>query len=121
MTGTALTVTLVVVVIAIAVYVLRRRPRVGAHDDEAKPSDARLLARILVSEIKLYHGREIAAARQSRDIYRRLQTDIERARQMFDAQFDPTRINGHDYFYEALVEILADGDATRLGDDGKIN
>jgi hypothetical protein len=47
---------------------------------------ARRLARLSVSEIKLYHEDEVKAGREAKDLWTRLQTDIGLARQTFDAR-----------------------------------
>lgn len=103
--------------IAFAVHLFTRRRELIDRGQLAKPDDARLFARMVVSEIKLYREREVEAGWQNKDIYRRLQTDIDRARGLYNAQLGGGTADGRDYFYAALVEILARGDAARLGPD----
>ncbi len=86
-----------------------------APDDEAVHEEARRLARLLVSEIKLYNEEQVQEGRKSRDVYERLKEDIDRSRQMYEERVDPRVIGSTDYFYQELVRILAGGDARALG------
>lgn len=81
--------------------------------DEALHEEARRLARLLVSEIKLYNEEVIEEGRMAGNIYSRLREDIDRSRQMYDERIDP-RIQ-EDYFYQELVQRLAGGDPKLLG------
>ena len=82
---------------------------------DALHEEARRLARLLVTEIKLYNEEQVDQGRRSGDIYRRLQEDIDRSRQIFDDRIDDQVRSGNDYFREALVRILAGGDESLLG------
>jgi flagellar biosynthesis/type III secretory pathway protein FliH len=75
---------------------------------------ARRYARLLVSEIKLYHGAEVAAGRRERDLGRRLGGEITRARALYDQRASSHGPGTADYFEEELVRTLADGDAGLL-------
>lgn len=83
--------------------------------DEALHEEARRLARLLVSEIKLYNEEQVEEGRRNRDIYERLKEDIDRSRQMYDERVDPKILRSTDYFYQELVRILASGDSRALG------
>jgi hypothetical protein len=84
-------------------------------DEEASHDEARRFARLLVSEIKLYNEDEVERGRSDKDLGKRLKDDIERSREMFEKRI-PTEVrDGHDYFHDELVRILADGDADALG------
>jgi hypothetical protein len=83
--------------------------------DEALHDEARRLARLLVSEIKLYNEDQVEAGRRNRDIYERLREDIDRSRQMYEERVEPRLAKSTDYFYQELVRILAAGDAKALG------
>ncbi len=83
--------------------------------DEAMHEEARRLARLLVSEIKLYNEEQVEEGRRNRDIYERLKEDIDRSRQMYDERVDPKILRSTDYFYQELVRILAAGDSRALG------
>jgi hypothetical protein len=80
-----------------------------AHDE------ARRLARLLVSEIKLYNEEQVDLGRKNLDLYQRLREDIDRSRQMYDDRVDAGVRGGTDYFQQELVRILAGGDPKALG------
>jgi hypothetical protein len=90
------------------------RVQVSASD-EALHEEARRLARLLVSEIKLYNEEQVDEGRRSRDIYERLKEDIDRSRQMYEERVEPRILRSTDYFYQELVRILAAGDSKALG------
>ena len=82
-----------------------------AGDDES----ARRYARLLVSEIKLYHEGAVDAGRRARDLRLRLRPQIERARHLYEERVPrPVRAQA-DFFEQELVRTLADGDAGMLG------
>ncbi len=83
--------------------------------DEAMHEEARRLARLLVSEIKLYNEEQVEEGRRKRDVYERLREDIDRSRQMYEERVEPRILKTTDYFYQELVRILAAGDARALG------
>jgi hypothetical protein len=83
--------------------------------DETMHEEARRLARLLVSEIKLYNEEQVEEGRRNRDVYERLKEDIDRSRQMYDERVDPKILRSTDYFYQELVRILAAGDSRALG------
>lgn len=75
---------------------------------------ARRYARLLISEIKLYHERDVIAGRRERDLGMRLGGEIARARGLYEQRI-PAHIRGAaDYFHDELVRTLADGDQTLL-------
>ncbi len=84
-------------------------------DNQALHEEARRLARLLVSEIKLYNEEQVEEGRRNRDVYERLREDIDRSRQMYDERVDPQILRSTDYFYQELVRILAAGDSKALG------
>jgi len=86
-----------------------------AADDEALHEEARRLARLLVSEIKLYNEEQVEQGRRNRDLYERLKEDIDRSRQMYEERVEPRVLRSTDYFYQELVRILAAGDSKALG------
>jgi hypothetical protein len=91
------------------------RVPVASPGSEAQHEEARRLARLLVSEIKLYNEEQVEEGRRNRDIYERLKDDIDRSRQMYDERVDPQILRSTDYFYQELVRILAAGDSKALG------
>lgn len=78
-------------------------------------NDARRFARLLVSEIKLYNEPKVKEGRSNGDLYDRLREDIDRSRQMYDKRVAPPVAARHDYFHQELVNMLAEGDAAKLG------
>jgi hypothetical protein len=87
----------------------------ATSSEEALHEEARRLARLLVSEIKLYNEEQVEAGRRNRDIYERLREDIDRSRQMYEERVEPRLVKSTDYFYQELVRILAAGDSKALG------
>ncbi|MBZ0113762.1 MAG: hypothetical protein K8J08_14955 [Thermoanaerobaculia bacterium] len=94
-----------------------KAPAVPGADAEttALHEEARRLARLLVSEIKLYNEEQVDDGRRNGDIYSRLQDDIERSRQMYRDRVDSRVGTDVDYFQQELVNILAGGDPNALG------
>ncbi len=90
-------------------------PEEELSDDEAQLEEARRFARLLVSEIKLYNEEQVERGRELRDLYKRLQEDIDRSREMFDKRISPEIRARQDFFQDELVRILADGDPELLG------
>lgn len=84
-------------------------------DDEEDVAGARRFARLLVSEIKLYHEDSIAAGRRDRDLANRLGGEIARARVLYEQRVPPHVRARARYFDDELVRTLADGDASLLG------
>jgi len=80
-------------------------------EDEA----ARRYARLLVSEIKLYHEADVVAGRRERDLGTRLGVEIARARVLYEQRV-PSSVRDHgDHFHDELVHTLANGDPNLLG------
>jgi hypothetical protein len=84
-----------------------------AASAEQDPAEAaRRYARLLVSEIKLYHETEVQAGRRERNLLQRLGPEIDRMRRLFRERVP---LAANDYFEEELVRTLADGDPALLG------
>ena len=90
-----------------------RAPR-AEQDDEEDVAGARRYARLLVSEIKLYHEDSIAAGRRDRDLGSRLGGEIARARVLYEQRVPPHVRARAPYFDDELVRTLADGDRSLL-------
>jgi hypothetical protein len=96
-------------------FVPRARSLRGSDDPQRAIDDARRIARLLVSEIKLYNERKVTEGRASGDLYLRLKDDIERSRQVY-AERTPEHVRSTaDFFHEELVRILAEGKPEALG------
>jgi len=76
---------------------------------------ARRYARLLVSEIKLYNEAAVRAGRQQRDLRQRLRAEIDRAQRLYEERVPPAVSARAQYFHQELVQTLADGDPTLLG------
>jgi hypothetical protein len=85
-------------------------PDVDTHDQSA-----RRYARLLVSEIKLYNEAAVRAGRQERDLLRRLRPEIDRARRLYEERIPAALGARSAYFQQELVQTLADGDPSLLG------
>jgi hypothetical protein len=88
-------------------------PATGEVSAEEHAS-AQRYARLLVSEIKLYHEADVVEGRRGRDLASRLGGEIARARVMYEERVPPQVRRQADYFHDELVRTLADGDATLL-------
>lgn len=76
---------------------------------------ARRTARLLVSEIRLFHEPAVHEGRRTGNLMQRLAPQIENARQAYDRQV-PARVRSEtDFFHQELIRTLAGGDATLLG------
>jgi hypothetical protein len=96
-------------------FVPRTRSLRVNDDPQRAIDDARRIARLLVSEIKLYNERKVAEGRAAGDLYVRLKDDIERSRQVY-AERTPEHVRATaDFFHEELVRILAEGKPEALG------
>jgi hypothetical protein len=82
---------------------------------DAVHEEARRLARLLVTEIKLYNEEQVEAGRRNRNIYEVLREDIDRSRQIYEERIDDTIRTEADYFHDELVRILAAGESEILG------
>ncbi|MBV9959111.1 MAG: hypothetical protein JO360_11855 [Acidobacteria bacterium] len=88
-----------------------------AVSDEERPQHvgARRFARLLVSEIKLYNEPKVQEGRAEGDLYDRLREAIDRSREMYDKRYAASVGNRYDYFHHELVNTLAEGDESKLG------
>lgn len=80
-------------------------------DDER----ARRTARVLVSDIKLYHEQVVAQGQQEGNLYELLKNDIDRSYQHFKERAGESLGSGKNYFKEELIKQLADGKPELLG------
>jgi len=89
-----------------------------AESPQRALEDAKRLARLLISEIKLYNEKKVEEGRVARDLYERLKDDIERSRQVYDERVAESIRKGSNFFHDELVRILADGKPESLGPTG---
>ena len=84
---------------------------------DARHAAARRLARLSVSEIKLYHEDEVKAGREAKDLWKRLISDIGLATQTYEKRVDKEVRERFDYLYDEILRQLAEGDIEKLGPD----
>jgi hypothetical protein len=96
-------------------FVPRGGRALTAENPQRAHDDARRLARLLISEIKLYNEKKVEEGRAAGDLYKRLKDDIDRSRQVYDERTHAGVRQDTDFFHDELVRILADGRAEALG------
>jgi hypothetical protein len=77
---------------------------------------ANRVAKVAMQDIKLLQPKQVRLGREHKDICVRMRVDIDKARKEYDRRFRAIQDHPVDYFYDWMVEILADGDATALGE-----
>lgn len=90
-------------------------PTPTSETEQRAHNDARRFARLLVSEIKLYNAAKVNEGRRNLDLYERLRDEVDRSRKVYDKRVSPAVATRFDYFYDELVQTLAEGDAAKLG------
>jgi hypothetical protein len=92
----------------------------AAVSDAERPKhvEAKKIARLLVSEIKLYNEAKVAVGRKNKDLYERLKEEIERSRATYVDRVGQDLAARTTYFRDELVATLAEGDAEALGKTG---
>jgi hypothetical protein len=73
-------------------------------------------AKVSMQDIKLLRKKDLALARENADICARLREDIDKARKEYDRRFKSILDQPVDYFYQWMVDILADGNPDLLGE-----
>src|SRR5258705_7741969 len=77
---------------------------------------ANRVAKVSMQDIKMLHPEQVRLGRENKDLCIRLKDDIEKAHREYDRRFKPIMDHPVDYFYRWMVEILAEGDASALGE-----
>jgi hypothetical protein len=77
---------------------------------------ANRVAKVSMQDIKMLRPEQVKLGRERKDLCIRLKDDIEKAHREYDRRFRPIMDHPVDYFYRWLVEILADGDSSALGE-----
>src|SRR5438105_8635451 len=88
-----------------------------SKEDQEVHKKAKRFAKLLVDEIKLYNQAKVTEGRQNKDIYNRLQEDIDKSRATYEKRYKSTAAGSADYFTSEVIRILADNDASLLGAD----
>jgi hypothetical protein len=73
------------------------------------------LARLVVSEIKLYNEKLVAEGLAAGDLYTRLKEPIDKSVLLFERRVPEAVRAEFDYMDHELVRQLAGGDASKLG------
>jgi len=90
-----------------------RGPLAAVEEDPHE--HAKKIARLLVSDIRLYNEAAIEEGKRHNDIYVRLKDDIDRARQTYNDRVPESVRAGTNYFHEELIRSLANGSSDALG------
>jgi hypothetical protein len=98
--------------VAEEVFELANLPR----EEQELHRRANRVAKVAMQDIKLLQPKEVKLGREHKDICVRLRVDIDKARKEYDRRFRAIQDHPVDYFYDWMVEILADGDARALGE-----
>jgi hypothetical protein len=77
---------------------------------------ANRVAKVSMQDIKMLRPEQVRLGREHKDLCSRLKDDIEKAHREYDRRFKPIMDHPVDYFYRWMVEILAEGDASALGE-----
>lgn len=77
---------------------------------------ANRVAKVSMQDIKMLRGDDIKVGRDKKDLCVRLRVDLDKARKEYDRRFKAILTHPVDYFYDWLVDIIADGDPKALGD-----
>jgi hypothetical protein len=77
---------------------------------------ANRVAKVSMQDIKMLRPDQVRLGRENKDLCIRLKDDIEKAHREYDRRFKPIMDHPVDYFYRWMVEILAEGDASALGE-----
>lgn len=84
-------------------------PMISKEEEEWHKS-AKRLAKVLVSDIMLYHAEEVKIGRREGNIYKRLKDVIERSKETFRERVRPQVLEKIDYLYEELIKTVCEGD-----------
>jgi predicted Zn finger-like uncharacterized protein len=76
---------------------------------EALILEAKRIARLIISEIKLYNQDKIEKARNKREVLEMLRTDLTRGKQHYNSRIAGKLPIGPDFFNETIKEILLAG------------
>ncbi len=91
----------------------KARPK---SDEDPGVAKAKRVARVLVSDLKLYNESAVEAARKNADLYDRLKDDLERSHKHYQERvaglLTSTEVN---FFKQELIKQLGDGDPEMLG------
>jgi len=90
-------------------------PGAMSHIADGVADAARRTARLLISEIRLFHEPAVHQGRRERNLLQRLAPEIAQARKTYNEQVPAVVRSETDFFHQELIRTLAGGDATLLG------
>ena len=90
-------------------------PVAAPSSSDEEEQSAKRYARLLISEIKLYNEAAVRTGRERRDLLKRLESEVERARRLYEQRVPPSLPDRARHFDHELVQTLAGGDALLLG------
>ena len=93
----------------IAAFYFLSKGKGAQNNSEA---DAKKFARLLVSEIRLYNADKVQRGLQNNNLSDSLRGEIDEARRIYKKQI--TNADSESYFDQAVIDILADGDKSKL-------
>lgn len=76
---------------------------------------ANRVAKVAMQDIKLLRPKDVESGRQHKDLCERLRADLDKARKEYDRRFRAISDHPVDYFHHWMLEILAGGDSSALG------
>ncbi len=77
---------------------------------------ANRVAKVSMQDIKMLRPNDVRLGKEQHDLCWRLRDDLEKAHREYDRRFQTIMVHPVDYFYDWLVEILADGNPDALGE-----
>ena len=77
---------------------------------------ANRVAKVAMQDIKLLRPKDVQAGREHKDLCERLRVDLDKARKEYDRRFRSISDHPVDYFHHWMLEILAGGDSSALGE-----
>ena len=77
---------------------------------------ANRVAKVSMQDIRMLRPNDVKLGKEHKDLCHRLRDDIERAHKEYDRRFQTILNHPVDYFYDWMVQILADGDPEALGE-----
>jgi hypothetical protein len=92
------------------------KPAEAAPKEDPKIKKAKRVARVLVSDLKLYNEEQVNQGIKNRDLYNRLQEDLDRSFKHYQERVaNLLEASAPNYFKEELVRQLGNGDPAALG------
>lgn len=103
----------VIIIILVLLIVVLYSIFGGKNDSTLLENDAKRFAKLLIAEIKLYENYKFERGLKNNNLYESLRDEIEEARKKYkkrvpNAEFERC-------FDDVLIEVLADGDRSKLG------